>query len=115
MYELVTLSREQGMSCTALQTQVCFHQRSNFLQIFEPPKFPLDLIFFARALHIHIPIMAVLRAGEEEALNTAKKNLDVLDLSPVHASLKKFIRGGSNIDALFHIIDEIDLALESGR
>jgi hypothetical protein len=114
MYELVTLRREQGLSCTALQTQVCFHQRSNFLQIFEPPKFPLDLIFLARSMHIHIPIMAVLRAGEE-ALNTAKKNLDVLDLSRVHPSLRKFIRGGSNIDAMFHIIDEVDLALESGR
>jgi hypothetical protein len=87
MYELVTLRREQGLSCTALQTQVCFHQRSNFLQIFEPPKFPLD----------------------------AKKNLDVLDLSRVHPSLRKFIRGGSNIDAMFYIIDEVDLALESGR
>jgi hypothetical protein len=114
MYELVTLRREQGLSCTALQTQVCFHQRSIFLQIFEPPKFPLDLIFLARSMHIHIPIMAGLRAGEE-ALSTAKKNLDVLDLSRVHASLRNFICGGGNIDALFHIIDEVDLALESGR
>lgn len=59
-------------------------------------------------MHIHILIRAVLQAS------TAKKNLDVLDLSRVHASLEKFIRGGSHIDALFHVIDEVDLAIGIG-